>query len=47
MELTLISSGYYYNNFRRPNVVVEWLTILLCIPEVPVSNLGSETGYHD
>jgi hypothetical protein len=26
-------------------VVVEWLTILLHIREVPDSNLGPETGY--
>jgi hypothetical protein len=28
-----------------PNVVVEWLTILLRIREVPGSNLGPGTGY--
>jgi hypothetical protein len=27
------------------NVVVEWLTLLLPIREVPGSNLGSDTGY--
>jgi hypothetical protein len=27
------------------NVVVEWLTLLLHIPEVPDLNLGPETGY--
>jgi hypothetical protein len=30
-----------------PNVVVEWLVLLLCIREVPGSNLGPETGYPD
>jgi hypothetical protein len=29
------------------NFVVEWLTLLLRIREVPGSNLGSETGYTD
>jgi hypothetical protein len=29
----------------RPNVVVEWLALLLHIREVPGSNLRSETGY--
>jgi hypothetical protein len=27
--------------------VIEWLTLLLRILEVPVSNLGPETGYPD
>jgi hypothetical protein len=31
----------------RPNVVVEWLTLLLRILEVPGSYLGPETGYPD
>jgi hypothetical protein len=30
-----------------PNVVVEWLVILLLILEVPGSNFGSEIGYLD
>jgi hypothetical protein len=30
-----------------PKVVVEWLTLLLCIQEVPGSNLNPETGYPD
>jgi hypothetical protein len=30
-----------------PYVVVEWLTLLLCIRDVPGSNLESETGYPD
>jgi hypothetical protein len=30
---------------ETPNVVIEWLTLLLRIWEVPSSNLGSETGY--
>jgi hypothetical protein len=27
-----------------PIVVVEWLTLLICIREVPGSNFGLETG---
>jgi hypothetical protein len=30
-----------------PNVVVEWLTPLICIREVPGWNLGPESGYPD
>jgi hypothetical protein len=30
-----------------PNVVVEWLTLLLRILEDPDSNIGPETGYND
>jgi hypothetical protein len=29
------------------NVMIEWLTILLRIREVPGSNFGQETGYPD
>jgi hypothetical protein len=29
--------------FRAPKVAVEWLALLLRIPEVPGSNLGSDT----
>jgi hypothetical protein len=29
------------------NVLVEWLTLLLNIREIPGSNLGPETGYPD
>jgi hypothetical protein len=29
------------------NIVVEWLTLLLCIQEVLGSNLGPETSYPD
>jgi hypothetical protein len=32
---------------NTPHVVVQWLTFLLRIREVPGSNLGPETGYHD
>jgi hypothetical protein len=32
---------------KLPNVVVEWLTLLLRIREVPVSNLDPETGCLD
>jgi hypothetical protein len=31
----------------KSNVVVEWLTLVLHTPEVPISNLGLETGYSD
>jgi hypothetical protein len=36
-------------NFHKDllNIVVEWLTLLLCIQEVLGSNLGPETGYPD
>jgi hypothetical protein len=30
-----------------PNVVVQWLSLLLGIREVPGSNLGPETAYND
>jgi hypothetical protein len=30
-----------------PNIVVEWLTLLLRIREVPGSNLGPQTGHTD
>jgi hypothetical protein len=33
--------------FVLPNVVVEWLTLLLRIREVLGSNLGPENGYLD
>jgi hypothetical protein len=32
---------------RKPNVVVEWLTLLLRIREVMGSNFVPETGYPD
>jgi hypothetical protein len=34
-------------DIKLPTVVVEWLTLLLRIREVPGSNLGPETGYSD
>jgi hypothetical protein len=34
-----------YTPSLKPNSEVEWLTLLLCIREVPGSNLGPETGY--
>jgi hypothetical protein len=41
----LVSSLYLH---AQPlNFVVEWLALLLCIREVPGSNLGPETGYPD
>jgi hypothetical protein len=33
--------------FNSPNVVVEWLTLLLRIRKLSGSNLGPETGYPD
>jgi hypothetical protein len=30
-----------------PNIVVEWLALLVRIREVPGSNLGLQTGYPD
>jgi hypothetical protein len=30
-----------------PNVVVEWLTFLIRIREIPDSNLSQDTGYPD
>jgi hypothetical protein len=51
LNLTLYSLGLLkkaslnkLQTTNPPNVVVEWLTILLCIRKVPVSNLGPETG---
>jgi hypothetical protein len=36
----------FFNSFTlAPNVLVEWLTLLLCIREVLGSSLGPETGY--
>jgi hypothetical protein len=34
---------FTYMNLQ--NITVEWLALLLCIREVPGSNLGPETGY--
>jgi hypothetical protein len=36
-----------YQTSVGPNVIVEWLALVLCIREVPGSNLGTETGYPD
>jgi hypothetical protein len=33
--------------YGDPNIVVEWLTLLLHIREVPGSNLDLETGHPD
>jgi hypothetical protein len=38
-------SSLVVSELLQPNVVVEWLTLLLGIQEVPGSNLGPETGY--
>jgi hypothetical protein len=35
----------YGGNMFPLNIMVEWLTLLLHIQEVPSSNLGPETGY--
>jgi hypothetical protein len=35
----------YITTALRPNVVVEWLALLLRIREVVSSNLGLETSY--
>jgi hypothetical protein len=32
---------------HSPNVVAEWLTILILILQALISNLGLETGYPD
>jgi hypothetical protein len=37
----------YLHLLHIPNVAVQWLTLPLRIREVPDSNLGPETGYHD
>jgi hypothetical protein len=39
------NSGFIRQLSEVPNVVVEWLTLLFGIWEVPDSNLGPETGY--
>jgi hypothetical protein len=33
--------------YCRLNVGVEWLVFMLCIQEVPDSNPGLESDYHD
>jgi hypothetical protein len=33
--------------FHPSNVVIEWLTLLLSIREIPGSNIGQDTGYLD
>jgi hypothetical protein len=41
-------STFLWNSVERsPNVVVEWLTILLRIREVPGSNFGTKIGYSE
>jgi hypothetical protein len=35
------------NSNREPNILVEWLKLLLCIQEVAGSYLGLETVYLD
>jgi hypothetical protein len=36
---------YFLSPWKIWNVVVDWLKLLLHIPEVPGSKLGPETGY--
>jgi hypothetical protein len=48
--LSLYGNLWFVTVFTRdhlPNVVVEWLTLLLRIREVLCSDLGSETGHPD
>jgi hypothetical protein len=45
--LTFCFSKYKVQDYMTLNVVVEWLTLLLRIREVPFSNLDTETGYSD
>lgn len=33
--------------YEHPSVTIEWLASLICIQEVPGSDLGSETSYSD
>jgi hypothetical protein len=40
-------NGYNYHHISPLNVVDEWLSLILCVLEVPVSYLGTETGYHE
>jgi hypothetical protein len=35
------------SRMAKQNVEVEWLTLMLCIEEVPGSNLDRKTGYPD
>jgi hypothetical protein len=46
LHTTPISSSLLFI-YLKPNVVAEWLTLLLRIRQVPVSNLGPDTGYRD
>jgi hypothetical protein len=38
---------HYHIVTNQLNIVVEWLTLLLCIREVLGSNVGPENGYPD
>jgi hypothetical protein len=44
--LLLCNANLYKNNIT-PNVVAEWLALLLHTSEVPGSNLSKETSYPD
>jgi hypothetical protein len=37
--------NFFFGMGETTNIVVEWLTFLLCIREVLGSDLGAETGY--
>jgi hypothetical protein len=43
--LKSVRSSHNIMNTNSPCVVVEWLTLLVRIREVPASNIGQETGY--
>jgi hypothetical protein len=47
LSLVLVHCETTLFQLPEPNVVVEWLTLLLRIRKVPASNLGPETGYPD
>jgi hypothetical protein len=44
---TEMQYNVFFPTVCKPNVVVEWLALLLGIWKVPSSNLGPETAYPD
>jgi hypothetical protein len=44
---TLFNDPFGCSDYIAPNVVVEWLTLLLHIRKDPDSNIGPETGNLD
>jgi hypothetical protein len=46
-ETSVYFKDYTAQHSRRPNVVVECLTFVFLIRDVPGSNIGPETGYPD